>query len=89
MRIACPGSPVDLNPIYMATLAQMQDEIELIRQAKNDLLLGGQSYGLGDRRFQGVSFDQLVRREKELDRAISFAGGQYLNAALTDVSCAE
>lgn len=70
----------------MATVSEMQDELALIKQAKTDLLQGGQSYGLGDRRFQGVSFDQLNKREKELERAISFAGGQYISIALTDVS---
>lgn len=73
----------------MATLSEMQDELALIKQAKTDLLTSGQSYGLGDRRFQGVSFSDLTRREKELERAIGFAGGQYISAMLTDVSISE
>jgi hypothetical protein len=62
------------------TLAELKAELAEIQTAKRDLLQGGQAYGLGDRRFQGVNYDQLLAREKELHRAIDIqeTGGRSI-----------
>lgn len=77
-------------PLGMATLADLQAELAEVRTARRDLLQGGQAYGLGDRRFQGVSYAELLAREKELTRAINVAnGGSPIGVMLADVSRAD
>jgi hypothetical protein len=72
------------------TLAELQAELAEIRTAKRDLLAVGQGYGLGDRRFEGVPYETLVKREKELLTSIRIAsGGLPIGVMLADFSRAD
>jgi len=58
-------------------LQQLKDELSDIRTAKSALLTNGQEHTLtGSHSFKGVSYDMLLRREREIMRDIvAISGG--------------
>ncbi len=64
----------------MATLNEMQAELAQLKEARNRILSGGQSYRIGSRQKENVNLSELAKMIASLEMRVAMAqGGGKIN----------